>query len=290
MSSNTLRNALIERKLHGENYIDWLRNLKIVLMSEKILYAIQKPFPDPLAGNATDAQKLAHEKLVEGYDQAKCVRLSSMDDDLQKQCENLDSFTMNEHLAQLFAEKSRNERFNVSRELFGLRMTESTPVHTHGVKVIGLLKRLEDLKAPLPEELAVDLLLQSLSSRFSQFVMNFNMHKMKMSVKDLVGSLKTAEYDMRKSGTLCLVTPISYQSSKSKKRKTKPSTKPKKKGFKKKVNKEKKKGQGKAPTKEKGECFHCGVVGHWKRNCHKYLAELKEKKGKQIVATTSKGI
>ena len=30
--------------------------------------------------------------------------------------------------------------------------------------------------------------------------------------------------------------------------------------------------------KPKGTFFHCGAKGHWKRNCNKYLSELKDKK------------
>ena len=42
------------------------------------------------------------------------------------------------------------------------------------------------------------------------------------------------------------------------------------------------KGKGKKNNpkdkKPKGKCFHCAVEGHWKRNCNKYLSELKDKK------------
>ena len=43
-----------------------------------------------------------------------------------------------------------------------------------------------------------------------------------------------------------------------------------------------KRGKGKKQVKatltkkdgnDKGTCFHCGVKGHWKRNCKKYLNE-----------------
>ena len=36
--------------------------------------------------------------------------------------------------------------------------------------------------------------------------------------------------------------------------------------------------KGSKEKKPKGKCFHCGVDGHWKRNCNMYLSELKEKK------------
>ena len=39
------------------------------------------------------------------------------------------------------------------------------------------------------------------------------------------------------------------------------------------------KGKGKGKTAEsKAECFFCKKRGHWKRNCPKYLEELKAKK------------
>ena len=38
------------------------------------------------------------------------------------------------------------------------------------------------------------------------------------------------------------------------------------------VGKKAKKGKKRNNGKQKGKCFHCGVPGHWKRNCPDYLA------------------
>ena len=56
MSNNlNLRSILESNKLTGPNYIDWLRNVKIILRAEKLTYVITEPVPPEPATNATQA-------------------------------------------------------------------------------------------------------------------------------------------------------------------------------------------------------------------------------------------
>ena len=55
-------------------------------------------------------------------------------------------------------------------------------------------------------------------------------------------------------------------------KKKKPSAKGPKVGPTPKIGKLKGKGKGKKDGKGKGNCFQCGVPGHWKRDCPNYLA------------------
>ncbi|GKC15441.1 retrotransposon protein, putative, ty1-copia subclass, partial [Tanacetum coccineum] len=55
-----------------------------------------------------------------------------------------------------------------------------------------------------------------------------------------------------------------------------------------KANKKSQKAKGKEHSAKDDACHHCKDVGHWKRNCHVYLAELVMKK-KQVDTVSSSG-
>ena len=56
-SSLSLCSILDINKLTGPNYVDWLRNLKIVLGQKKLSYILDAPNLEPLGDDATEEEK-----------------------------------------------------------------------------------------------------------------------------------------------------------------------------------------------------------------------------------------
>ena len=57
-SSNPLAIILDQNRLTGLNFIDWIRNVKVVLASEKILYVLEQSLPGPLPENTSQKVKV----------------------------------------------------------------------------------------------------------------------------------------------------------------------------------------------------------------------------------------
>nr|XP_051202426.1 uncharacterized protein LOC127316044 [Lolium perenne] len=99
------------------------------------------------------------------------------------------------------------------------------------------------------------------------FVMNYNMQNMNKELPELFSMLKSAEIEIQKEHQVLMVNKTT-----SFKKQGKPKKGNVKKGGKKAAAPpEKPKGGPKPDT----ECYYCNGKGHWKRNCPKYLADLK---------------
>ncbi|KAJ0522562.1 putative RNA-directed DNA polymerase [Helianthus annuus] len=250
--------------------MDWYRNLKIVLRAEKKAYVLEGPIPEAPAAN-TGAARRTWEKHVDDSQDVTCLMLAMMIPELQKNLENLGAYEMSEQLKNMFQQQARHERFEVMRSLITCRMQEGTSVSAHVLKMKSFIDQLERLNAPLSNELATDVILNSLPNSYHQFVMNYNMNGWERTIPELHQMLKTAETNIPTKGNPVLaIREGRITKKKQSKGKGKASKQDKGKG--------KKVATPKAKPHKDAKCFHCDEIGHWKRNCPKYLAELKLKK------------
>ncbi|KAK1667046.1 hypothetical protein QYE76_055205 [Lolium multiflorum] len=130
----------------------------------------------------------------------------------------------------------------------------------------GHAKKLSDLGIVIPNRLGINRVLQSLPPSYKNFVMNYNMQNMNKEFPELFGMLKAAEIEIKKEHQVLMV---NKTTSFKKQGKSKGKFK---KGGKKAATPPVKPKSGPKPD---AECYYCKEKGHWKRNCSKYLADLK---------------
>jgi hypothetical protein len=193
-SNNILRSILDKEKLSGTNFLDCHRNLRIILKHDRKLYVLEKHVPKEKPSSSAHKTEInAYKKHVDDANEAACLMLATMNSELQKQHDNMATFDMIRHLKMLYQEKERHERFEVSKSLFQGKLAEGAPIGPHVLKMIGYVENLKRLGFPLRKELATDLILQLSPKSFSQFVLNFNMNDMDITLPELLGMLRTAE-------------------------------------------------------------------------------------------------
>ncbi|GJU08101.1 retrotransposon protein, putative, ty1-copia subclass [Tanacetum coccineum] len=126
----------------------------------------------------------------------------------------------------------------------------------------GYVEQLDHLGYVLPQDLSVGLILNGLTSDFAGFVRNYNMHNMGKTVGELHALLIEYEKGLPKKAATPQVMAIQG-------------------GRIQKANKKSLNAKGKEHPKKDDACHHYKEVGHCKRNCLAYLAELIKKK-KQV--------
>ena len=187
---NPLATILSHNKLTGENYVDWKRNLDIVLTAENLKKVLSKPFPlEPIEGS-TEEEVKAYSDWKRSDDLAKCYILASMSNVLQQQHTNMDTASdIMYNLAEMFGDQSRQARQEAMRKLMNCRMKSGTPVRTHMLEVIGILNDLEVMGAEIDGETQVDMAIETLSDMFDAFRLNYSMNKLSYTLTELMKEL-----------------------------------------------------------------------------------------------------
>ncbi|KAL0361628.1 UNVERIFIED_CONTAM: hypothetical protein Sradi_3847300 [Sesamum radiatum] len=83
----------------------------------------------------------------------------------------------------------RHIRYAAIKAFFRTKMTEWLSVQSHGVKMLSLVEKLEDLKAGLNNDTYIDVILQSLPPSYDPFTVNYNMNGLEKSIYELINIL-----------------------------------------------------------------------------------------------------
>ncbi|KAL0445485.1 UNVERIFIED_CONTAM: hypothetical protein Slati_1676400 [Sesamum latifolium] len=176
----------------------------------------------------------------------------------------------------------RHIRYAAIKAFFATKMAFGSSMQSHGVKMLSLVEKLEDLKAGLENDTYIDVILQSLPPSYDPFIVNYNMNGLEKSIHELINMLVQYEVTTHKSEPAVLVGEASTSKAKGKSAR----------------RWKRKKGKGTAvtatastggtPTAPKGKgkgkvwssqrskandmCMHCQGKGHWKRECPQFLS------------------
>ena len=87
----TAMSTLLDKYLLiGSNYIDWLRNVRIVLRTEGLLHILDGPIPSVPSDEAPQEERDAFNKYMSQQPQVQGILLASMSSELQSQHEDME--------------------------------------------------------------------------------------------------------------------------------------------------------------------------------------------------------
>ncbi|KAL0439995.1 UNVERIFIED_CONTAM: hypothetical protein Slati_2482500 [Sesamum latifolium] len=109
-----------------------------------------------------------------------------------------------------------NPKICREKTFFGTKIAEGSSVQSHGVKMLFLVGKLEDLKAGLENDTYIDVILQSLPSSYDPFIVNYNMNGHEKSIHELINMLVQYEATTHKSAPTVLVGEASTSKAKGK--------------------------------------------------------------------------
>ncbi|KAL0400112.1 UNVERIFIED_CONTAM: hypothetical protein Sradi_2354500 [Sesamum radiatum] len=196
-------------KFNGAKYDDWLRNLSIVLDFENQVYVLDKLLPTALPKGASSKERVTFKKCLEDNRKVHHIILSSMTNDIQKQYDRLDDIPLIMlRIKELYVISDR--QYAAIEAFFKTKMAEGSSVHGHGIKMLSLVEKLEDLKVRFNNDTYIDVILQSLPLSYDPFIVKY-MNVLEKSINELINMLVQYEATTDNSVPAVLVGEASIQ-------------------------------------------------------------------------------
>ncbi|GKD10387.1 retrotransposon protein, putative, ty1-copia subclass [Tanacetum coccineum] len=123
-NNNSIRSILEKEKLNGSNFLDWYRNLRIVLRNEQKLHHLEEALPEAPPATATAT--------------------------IQKNLEDRPVFEILQELKTMFQQQAKQELSETIKAFYACKQEEGQFVSTYVLKMKAYLDQMEHLGYPMP--------------------------------------------------------------------------------------------------------------------------------------------
>ena len=164
----------------GTNFSSWILKLKIILRLENLSFVREQDDPvfvdeaNPTQEELADKSYWEEQSVV-----VQSLMLSTMGDQLQRKFFDTPAKEIIAQLEKMFTDSVSKERYRTTIALTRCKMLEGESVSMHFLKVQEYLKKFEKLKAPMPADIAEDIILGSLPASYKDFVMHYHVRENK---------------------------------------------------------------------------------------------------------------
>nr|GEU51048.1 hypothetical protein [Tanacetum cinerariifolium] len=183
VNNSIFRGFFEKQKLTGPNFIDWYRQLMIILSVEDKLNYLEHlipaaPVPAQAGQQVAPEALAAHAAWVKRSKEITGLMLMTLDLEIQRNLENL--------------------------EFHSSKQEEGQSVSSYVLKIKSYIDNLERLGYPVTTGLGVSLILISLRKEFNGFMHNYNMHSMGKAINEFHAMLKLHEKNLPKNNAPAL--------------------------------------------------------------------------------------
>ncbi|GJX74265.1 retrotransposon protein, putative, ty1-copia subclass [Tanacetum coccineum] len=209
VTNSVFRGFFEKQRSSGPNFVDWYRQLRIVLsVMDKLDYLEQQIPPAPVPAQASQQVApealAAHAAWVKGSKEIARIMLMTMEPEIQLYLENLNAFEMLQEVKTLFAQQAYQELLQTMRDFHSCKQEEGQSVSSYVLKMKSYIDNLERLGHPVTLGLAVSLILIGLRKEFDGFMQNYNMHSLGKTINELHAMLKLHEQTLPKNNAPAL--------------------------------------------------------------------------------------
>ncbi|KAI3780415.1 hypothetical protein L2E82_10396 [Cichorium intybus] len=192
--------------LDGTNYNDWICNIKMALRFEHKEYVLETELVEP--DTATPEEISSYQKHSDDATKVACIMIATMNPELQRIYEDYWPYKMHKELTEKFRKQERIERREVVKAFTNGKPKDRESICTHVQRIHGYMERLRKLEMPVYEDLAVDIVLNSLPSSYDQFTLAYHLNNNQETLAELHHILRTAEDGMKGKGLLPINPPV----------------------------------------------------------------------------------